>query len=56
MNRYKVRNGTGAEATVIGIVHAADETEAVSTLQAYKNGFGVTEPRPGVPNPGSPPP
>lgn len=51
MHRYEIRNGTTPDATLIGIVHALDESEAISTLNAYRNGFGVTDPGKGVPAP-----
>jgi len=50
MPTYEIRNGTGDGATVIGRVVAGDEKEAISTLNAYRNGFEVTDPGPGVPS------
>ena len=50
MKQFDVFNGTSEDATVIGRVVAMDEVEAISTLQAYRNGFRVTEPGDGVPN------
>jgi hypothetical protein len=41
---FEIRNGTDEEATVIGRVVAMDEIEAVSTLNAFRNGFKVTDP------------
>jgi hypothetical protein len=49
MKRYEIRNGTDPDSTVVGIVHALDEMEAVSTLQAHMNGLGVFDPGVGVP-------
>ena len=44
MQRFEVRKGTDEESTVIGLVVASDEIEAISTLQAFKNGFKMTGP------------
>lgn len=50
MQHFEIRNGTTDDSTVIGRVVAADETEALSTLNAYRNGFRVTAPGAGVPS------
>ena len=44
MKAYEIRNGTSEDSTVIGRVVASDEHQAVGTLNAYRNGFKVTEP------------
>jgi len=49
MKSFEIFNGTSEDATLIGRVVARDEIEAISTLQAYRNGFKVTEPGVAVP-------
>jgi len=50
MKRFDLFNGTSEDATIIGRVVAMDEVQAISTLNAYRNGFRVTDPGTGVPN------
>ena len=44
MKRFEVRRGEEEDSDVVGVVVAGDEIEAVATLQAFKNGFKVTDP------------
>jgi hypothetical protein len=44
VKRFETRRGQRQDSDVVGVVVAGDEIDAVATLQAFKNGFKVTDP------------
>ena len=48
MTLFEIRNGSDAEAPLIGRVFAAHEVEAVGILEDYKNGLRINNPGSGT--------